>query len=111
MMLTPEQSRLLAYLKVRQAAGNVGPTVSEMAAHMGLKGRGRIQELLVVGLQARGCIRRLPHKARAIEVLEPGQARTPLSEYSDDEIKAEYARRAWRFIGDPRIGVSGGRHP
>jgi hypothetical protein len=34
--------------------------------------------------------------------------RSPMTAYTDEEIAAEYHRRALRKLGDPRVGVSGG---
>jgi SOS-response transcriptional repressor LexA len=62
------QTRLLKVLTARQDAGGPMPTFDEMAALIGLRSKSGISRLLV-GLEARCLIRRLPNQARAIEVI------------------------------------------
>lgn len=105
MMLTAEQTRLLEYLRERAKTSKIGPTITEMGQALGIKGRHSVHERLVA-LEERGFIRRIPHKARAIELIDQARRRTPLSEYSNEELSAEWHRRARRFAGDPSIGIS-----
>lgn len=67
-MLTKRQRECLLFIQDHQANhGGVSPSVREIAAAMGAS---RSNETLR-GLEARGFIRRLPGRHRAIEVLRP----------------------------------------
>lgn len=68
-MLTPRQSNLLDAIVAHQAAHRCSPSFDQMAAALGLKSKGDVYRLLV-GLEARGFIRRLRKRARAIEVVK-----------------------------------------
>jgi SOS-response transcriptional repressor LexA len=70
---TRKQDKLLAFIKERLAEGKVAPSYEEMAEHMGYASKGNVHRLLI-GLEERGAIRRLPFRARAIEVLEGDMA-------------------------------------
>lgn len=74
-MLTYQQRKLLTYI-VDYTAINDGlsPSFDDMKDALGLKSKSGIHRL-IEALQERGFIKRLPHRARAIEVLRhPGQA-------------------------------------
>jgi len=71
--LTPRQRDLLAFIEGFIARNGYGPSYDEMRAGIGIKGKGRIFELLTA-LEERGRIRRARASARAIEVLRPGHA-------------------------------------
>lgn len=64
----PRQELCLAYITqcIRDTA--VPPSVDEMRKHLGMASKGAVHKLLGV-LEARGKIRRMPHRARAIEVV------------------------------------------
>lgn len=67
-MLTRKQYELLVYIdKVLRSKG-VPPSYDEMKDALNLKSKSGIHRL-ITGLEERGFIRRLPHKARALEVL------------------------------------------
>lgn len=67
-MLTPRQRDTLRFLCQEIGRDGVAPSVREIALALGLHSTGRVEELLR-GLEERGFIRRLPGKARAIEIL------------------------------------------
>ena len=67
-MLTPKQYELLVMLNKRLEETGVAPSYDEMKDDLGLKSKSGIHRL-ITGLEERGFIRRLPHRARAIEVL------------------------------------------
>lgn len=70
MGLTPRQLQLLRFITgYRAANGGVSPDVRECMRGLGLYSSSGIVRLLR-GLEERGAIRRLPMRARAIEVLE-----------------------------------------
>ena len=67
-MLTKKQHDLLIFINQRLTETGVSPSFKEMMDAMGLHSTVGIHRL-VAGLEERGFIRRLPHRARAIEVL------------------------------------------
>ncbi|NQV84463.1 MAG: transcriptional repressor LexA [Rhodospirillales bacterium] len=66
-MLTRKQYELLVYLDQQLKQNGVSPSFDEMKDALGLKSKSGIHRL-ITGLEERGFIRRLPHRARAIEV-------------------------------------------
>ncbi|CAO3420618.1 transcriptional repressor LexA [Azospirillum doebereinerae] len=67
-MLTRKQHELLLFINERLGQGGVSPSFDEMKDALGLKSKSGIHRL-ITGLEERGFIRRLPHRARALEVL------------------------------------------
>ncbi len=71
-MLTKKQHELLLYIDQRLRENGISPSFDEMKDALGLKSKSGIHRL-ITGLEERGFIRRLPHRARALEVLKsPG---------------------------------------
>ena len=71
-MLTGKQHQLLSYLIDYQAEKEITPSFDEMRAAIGLASKSGIHRL-VSALEERGYIRKLPNRARAIEILRhPG---------------------------------------
>ena len=71
-MLTKKQHELLMLIDARLKEGGVSPSFDEMKDALGLKSKSGIHRL-ISALEERGFIRRLPHRARALEVLRlPG---------------------------------------
>lgn len=71
-MLTRKQSELLEYLTTHLSINDVPPSFDEMRDALGLASKSGIHRL-VSGLEERGYIRRLPNRARAIEILRPAR--------------------------------------
>ena len=69
-MLKRKQSELLEYLTTHLSMNDVPPSFDEMRDALGLASKSGIHRL-VSGLEERGYIRRLPNRARAIEILRP----------------------------------------
>ncbi len=67
-MLTKKQYDLLLFLEKRLKDTGVSPSYDEMKEALDLKSKSGIHRL-ITGLEERGFIRRLPHRARAVEVL------------------------------------------
>jgi repressor LexA len=67
-MLTRKQHELLLYLDQQLKKDGVSPSFEEMKKALSLKSKSGIHRL-ITGLEERGFIRRLPHRARAIEVI------------------------------------------
>ncbi|MEG3617483.1 transcriptional repressor LexA [Magnetovibrio sp. PR-2] len=68
-MLTKKQHQLLMLIDERLRETGVPPSFDEMKDALGLKSKSGIHRL-ISGLEERGFIRRLPHKARALEILK-----------------------------------------
>jgi repressor LexA len=73
-MLTQKQYELLMFINDRLNQGGVSPSFDEMKDALGLRSKSGIHRL-ITALVERGFIRRLPHRARALEILRvPGVA-------------------------------------
>lgn len=71
-MLTQKQKDLLVFINERLQDTGVPPSFDEMKDALSLKSKSGIHRL-ITALEERGFIRRLPHRARALEVLKmPG---------------------------------------
>jgi repressor LexA len=67
-MLTKKQHELLQFISRHLGQHGVSPSFDEMKEALGLKSKSGIHRL-ITGLEERGFIRRLPHRARALEVI------------------------------------------
>ncbi len=93
-MLTKKQYELLLFINKRLNEQGVSPSFDEMKAALGLRSKSGIHRL-ITGLEERGFIRRLPHRARALEI-----ARLP-------ENLAPAAAASAAAPARPGIGVAG----
>jgi repressor LexA len=76
-MLTKKQFELLTFINRRLSESGVSPSFEEMKEALNLKSKSGIHRL-ITGLEERGFIRRLAHRARALEVTRlPEQASLP----------------------------------
>jgi repressor LexA len=76
-MLTKKQLELLRFIDSHMKKRGVSPSFDEMKEALGLKSKSGIHRL-ITGLEERGFIRRLPHRARALEILRRPEAIPPL---------------------------------
>ena len=97
-MLTKKQYELLLFIDKRLKDSGVSPSFDEMKDALGLRSKSGIHRLMT-GLAERGFVRRLPHRARALEVLRlpenvGGQLRSPPRRNSEgfapNVIKADF---------------------
>ena len=72
-MLTKKQKNLLLFINKKLRASGVSPSYEEMKDSLNLKSKSGIHRL-ISALEERGFIRRLPHKARALEVIKLPEA-------------------------------------
>ncbi len=76
-MLTRKQHELLTFINQRLGANGIAPSFDEMKDALNLRSKSGIHRL-ISGLEERGFIRRLPHRARALEVLKlPEESAAP----------------------------------
>lgn len=67
-MLTRKQHELLTFIQVRLEESGISPSFEEMKEALDLKSKSGVHRL-ISALEERGFIRRLPNRARALEVL------------------------------------------
>ncbi|MEM9938960.1 MAG: transcriptional repressor LexA [Pseudomonadota bacterium] len=75
-MLTSKQKELLLFIHERIKADGVSPSFDEMKEALNLASKSGIHRL-IVALEERGFIGRLPNRARALEVLKMPDSATP----------------------------------
>jgi repressor LexA len=72
-MLTEKQKELLVFINARLQATGVPPSFDEMKDALELQSKSGVHRL-IIALEERGFIRRLPHRARAIEIIKLPEA-------------------------------------
>jgi len=115
--MTQRQRDLLAFIVGYQAAhGGVSPSLDEMAAVIGRASKSSSLRSLN-GLQEQGFIRRMPNRARAIEVLRaspsavtpPSLTFIPIGTRSTGEGEPTAAKDHYPFLGHRTCAEWGGR--
>ena len=94
-MLTKKQHELLMFINQRLSATGVSPSFDEMKDALNLRSKSGIHRL-ISGLEERGFIRRLPHRARALEVVKlPEEVAVPTasekSRFSPTVIRGDFS--------------------
>jgi len=98
-MLTKKQHELLMFINQRLAATGIAPSFDEMKDALTLRSKSGIHRL-ISGLEERGFIRRLPHRARALEVVKlpeesaaptPGNGPAERGRFSPTVIRGDFA--------------------
>lgn len=109
-MLTRKQYELLMFIDERLRATGISPSFDEMKDALDLKSKSGIHRL-ITGLEERGFIRRLAHRARALEVvkLPENLADQPLpsasSRFSPTVIKGNFNQNALAGAAPIAAGV------
>lgn len=107
-MLTKKQHELLLFIDHRLKESGIAPSFDEMKEALDLKSKSGIHRL-IRALEERGFIRRLPHRARALEVIRMPELSTlsaaaPEPTNQDDSvgrvIQADFKSRP-RRVPDP----------
>jgi repressor LexA len=80
-MLTRKQHELLMFINERLKESGVPPSFDEMKDALDLRSKSGIHRL-IKALEERGFIRRLPNRARAIEVVRLPESTTPVAQRS-----------------------------
>ncbi|GGZ10633.1 transcriptional repressor LexA [Novosphingobium colocasiae] len=75
-MLTRKQHELLRFIQVRLEDSGISPSFEEMKEALDLKSKSGVHRL-ISALEERGFIRRLPNRARALEVLRQPEDADP----------------------------------
>ena len=107
-MLTKKQKNLLLFINKKLRASGVSPSYEEMKDSLNLKSKSGIHRL-ISALEERGFIRRLPHKARALEVIklpETASANDIYNSFSPSVIKGglDIESENLNEIGIPVLG-------
>jgi repressor LexA len=91
-MLTRKQNELLRFIHERLRETGVPPSFDEMKEALDLKSKSGIHRL-IIALEERGFIRRLPNRARALEVIRlPDGAITPRGRFSPSVVEGGLGR-------------------
>lgn len=90
-MLTGKQHELLCFIQDRLEESGVSPSFEEMKEALGLKSKSGIHRL-ITALEERGYLRRLPNRARALEVLKLPEGGIEKSEQADNVVNIMSAR-------------------
>ncbi|MEQ8357816.1 MAG: transcriptional repressor LexA [Kiloniellaceae bacterium] len=104
-MLTKKQHELLLFIHSHLNANGVSPSFDEMKDALALKSKSGIHRL-ITGLEERGFIRRLPHRARAVEVLRLPNDMAPADATAATTTSRETAGEAEAPRGDTRGGFA-----
>jgi repressor LexA len=89
-MLTRKQSELLTYIQDRLKESGVSPSFEEMKDALALKSKSGVHRL-ISALEERGFIRRLPNRARALEVLRLPEAQAGLAALAKAPVTTPFA--------------------
>ena len=84
-MLTKKQHELLLFLEERISQSGVTPSFEEMKKKVGLKSKSGIHRL-ISALEDRGFIKKLPFKARAIEIIKSPNTKSKSSGHNPDTL-------------------------
>ena len=68
-MLTRKQHELITFIQTRLEESGISPSFEEMKEALDLKSKSGVHRL-ISALEERGFIRRLPNRARALEVIK-----------------------------------------
>ncbi|MDH3703346.1 MAG: transcriptional repressor LexA [Alphaproteobacteria bacterium] len=100
-MLTRKQYQLLMYIQECLKETGVPPSFDEMKEALALKSKSGIHRL-ITGLEERGFIRRLPHRARALEIMR-------LPENAPQTERPNIGRFAPRLVSDNSTALPGAK--
>ena len=97
-MLTRKQHELLSFINDRLEATGISPSFEEMKEALDLRSKSGIHRL-ITALEERGFIRRLAHRARALEVIRLPEARTGAKKTKSNVIEPNFKRRPEALVG------------
>ena len=108
-MLTKKQKNLLLFINKKLRSTGVSPSYEEMKESLNLKSKSGIHRL-ISALEERGFIKRLAHKARALEVIklpETASANDIYNSFSPSVIKGGLDEENLNSSNDSEIPVLG----
>ena len=89
-MLTRKQHELLRFIEKRLQESGVSPSFEEMKEALALKSKSGVHRL-IGALEERGFIRRLPNRARALEVVRQPEAPAAKAAPSDNILRPNFS--------------------
>ena len=108
-MLTQRQLQLLRFLHKYVHERGCSPSFDEMRSAMKLRSKSGVHRL-ITGLEERGFIKRLPHRARAIELLKPlpgteqiGGVATKAVDENSNVVRGEFGTSPRPVVDQPAI--------
>ena len=104
-MLTKKQKNLLIFINEKLKRTGISPSYDEMRVSLNLKSKSGIHRL-ISALEERGFIKRLPHKARALEVIKLPENAGAQDLYNNFSPKA-FATFVASITLDPKRGPFG----
>ena len=103
LMLTEKQKELLLFIHDRMQERGVPPSFDEMKDALDLRSKSGIHRL-ITALVERGFIRRLPHRARAIEVIKLPENQAPA--VAEQRAKSGFQPSVIEGSGPPRSNIA-----
>ena len=92
-MLTKKQHELICFINDRLVDTGVSPSFEEMKEALDLKSKSGVHRL-ISALEERGFLRRLPNRARALEVIKMPEVAPPPVAAAARSLSGSLARRA-----------------
>ena len=92
-MLTRKQKQLLNYIGTFQSRNGVTPSYEEMKDALALKSKSGIHRL-ILALEERGFVKRLAHKARALEIIKDGITNLDVSSHRKNVVIADFKEQS-----------------
>ena len=93
-MLTKKQKELLNYIQKFQSKNGLTPSYEEMKSALNLKSKSGIHRL-ILALEERGFVKRLAHKARALEIIKDSITNIKVSEkYKNNIVVGNFINNA-----------------
>lgn len=107
-MLTKKQHELLLFIHKRLSEDGVSPSFDEMKEALNLASKSGVHRL-VSALEERGFIRRLPHRARALEVLKLPDSAAPraAAPAGENVVQADFSRSGERASENVDVPILG----
>ena len=102
-MLTKKQKVLLNYIGTFQSRNGVTPSYEEMKDALDLKSKSGIHRL-ILALEERGFIKRLAHKARALEVIKDGISNLDVSSRRKNLVIGDFKERS-QNLSDNKVST------
>ena len=95
-MLTQKQHELLQFINSRIMESGVSPSFDEMKEALNLRSKSGIHRL-ITALEERGFLKRLPNRARALEVMrlpdDAASAKKPAPKFAPSVVAGNFAAR------------------
>ena len=103
-MLTAKQHELIRFIQQRLEETGISPSFEEMKEALDLKSKSGVHRL-ISALEERGFLRRLPNRARALEVIRQPEDATPVRNAGGNVVALAAAAPAVRTAPEPANDV------